>query len=195
MKNRIVLYLLMGISAMIVSCSTGKQSNRNDALTSHIDSTVNPADDFFQYANGKWFKEHPIPANEASNGIFQLIQDTINKQVLDICTSSAAVTGAEKGSNIQKIGDFYLSGMDSSELNKQALSDIKKEFDLIDQINDLDGVAKSVSFIQAVSGSPLFRFGIGQDDKISSKNAVFIVQGGLSLPDRSNYFDNVYGVL
>ena len=189
MKTRIVLYFLTGISVLIISCSTSKQSNRNDALTSHIDSTVNPVDDFFLYANGKWFKEHPIPANESSNGIFQLIQDTINKQVFDICISSSAASSAEKGSNKQKIGDFYQSGMDSTELNKRGLSDIKKEFELIDQINNLDGVAKSASFIHAVSGSPLFRFGIGQDDKISSKNAVFIVQGGLSLPDRSNYFD------
>jgi putative endopeptidase len=189
MKNQIAAYLFIGVSLTIVSCSTGKQSREIDALTSHIDSTVNPADDFFDYANGKWFKEHPIPANEASNGIFQLIQDTINEQVLDICTSSAAATSVDKGSNRQKIGDFYLSGMDSIGLNKRGISDIKKELDQIDLVKDLDGIAKSASLIQTVSRSPLFRFGIGQDDKISSKNAVFISQGGLSLPDRSNYFD------
>jgi putative endopeptidase len=35
----------------------------------------------------------------------------------------------------------------------------------------------------------MFSFGVGQDDKISSKNAIFIWQGGLSLPDRRFYFD------
>jgi putative endopeptidase len=35
----------------------------------------------------------------------------------------------------------------------------------------------------------LFGFYVGQDDKISSKMAVFIYQGGLSLPDRTFYFD------
>ena len=40
------------------------------------------------------------------------------------------------------------------------------------------------------SASPLFAFGIWQDSKISSKNAVNISQGGLSLPDRLYYFQN-----
>jgi len=51
------------------------------------------------------------------------------------------------------------------------------------------GVVEAASYIHRVSGSPLFRFGVGQDDKISSKNAIFVAQGGLSLPDRNFYFD------
>jgi putative endopeptidase len=48
---------------------------------------------------------------------------------------------------------------------------------------------KEAAYIHMVSGSPLFRFGVGQDDRISSKNAVFFSQGGLSLPDRTYYID------
>ncbi|HEX7584331.1 MAG TPA: M13 family metallopeptidase, partial [Prolixibacteraceae bacterium] len=44
-------------------------------------------------------------------------------------------------------------------------------------------------FIHRGSASPMFGFGVGQDSKISSKNAVTIWQGGLSLPDRSYYFE------
>jgi putative endopeptidase len=50
-------------------------------------------------------------------------------------------------------------------------------------------LAAEAAYIHAVSGSPLFGFYIGQDDRISSKNAVMISQGGLSLPDRDFYFD------
>jgi putative endopeptidase len=46
------------------------------------------------------------------------------------------------------------------------------------------------SYIHTVAGSPLFGFYAGQDDKISSKIAIDIYQGGLSLPDRNFYFDN-----
>ena len=48
---------------------------------------------------------------------------------------------------------------------------------------------KAAAYIHGVAGSPLFEFGVGQDDKISSKYAIFIAQGGLSLPDRNYYFD------
>ena len=118
-----------------------------------------------------------------------MIQDTINAQVRNVCESSAAITNSEKGSNKQKIGDFFFSGMDSVTLNKDGIAGLKNELDKIDGITDLKGLVKSAALIHSISGSPLFAFWISQDDKISSKNAIFFWQGGLSLPDRSLYFD------
>jgi putative endopeptidase len=176
---------------MITSCNnnTKKQNDLPDPLASHIDSTVKPGDDFFMYASGKWFKTNPIPASEQSNGIWQLIQDTVNAQIRQICESSAALKDEKKGSNKQKIGDFFSSGMDSTTINKKGISDLKSDLDKIDAINDISGIIKSAAYIHGVSNSPLFSFYIGQDDKNSSKNAMFIAQGGLSLPDRNYYFD------
>jgi putative endopeptidase len=163
-------------------------SNGPDALVSHIDSTVKPGDDFFLFANGKWFKQHPIPASESANGLWQLIQDTIDAQIKNICVSSAAVAEAPKGSNKQKIGDFYFSGMDSVSLNNKGLADLKKDMHDIDALKNLTDFIREVGYVQLVSGSPMFGFYVGQDDKISNKNAIFITQGGLSLPDREYYF-------
>ena len=160
-----------------------------DPLASHIDSTVLPGNDFFLYANGKWFKDNPIPPSEQHNGLWQMIQDTINAQVLNLCQSSAALTDAPKGSNKQKIGDFYSSGMDSVALNKKGIVDLKNDLAAIDAIKDVKGLVKEAARLRNYAGSSMFSFGVGQDDKISSKNAIFIWQGGLSLPDRRFYFD------
>ena len=192
MKNHSFLFLFVPVVAFGVTSLFGQPQRgipATDALASHIDSTVRAGDDFFLFANGKWFKENPIPASEPYNGLWQMIQDTINAQIRDICESSAAFTGAEKGSTKQKIGDFFFTGMDSVSLNKKGMADLKSEFAMIDGIQDLSGVIKTAAYIHAVSGSPIFGFGVGQDDKISSKNAIFIWQGGLSLPDRNFYFD------
>ncbi|HTX19207.1 MAG TPA: M13 family metallopeptidase [Bacteroidota bacterium] len=170
-------------------CQTQGAASSTDPLASHIDTTVRPGDDFFLYANGKWFKENPIPPSEPSNGIWQIIQDTINAQVKNICESSAQLSDAPAGSNKQKIGDFFRTGMDSVSLNAKGMADLKPDFDMIDGIKDLKGLAKAAAYVQVVSGSPLFGFGVGQDDRISSKNAIFIWQGGISLPDRNFYFD------
>ena len=176
--------------ALAPSCKPPKYSaDKADALVSHIDSTVNPGNDFFQYANGKWFKQNPIPASEQSNGIFQLIQDTINAQVRKICESSADIPSVKKGSNKQKIGDLFYSGMDSTLLNKKGISELKTDFETIDQIKNLNGIIQEAAFIHTVSSSPLFNMYIAQDDKNSGKYQVFISQGGLSLPDRNFYFD------
>ncbi|HTX88767.1 MAG TPA: M13 family metallopeptidase [Bacteroidales bacterium] len=190
MQKHLLHCLFAAMAAFMVSCSTGPgEGTVKDALVSHIDSTVKPGDDFFLFANGKWFKENPIPASEPSNGIFQLIQDTINAQVRDICESSARLTSEPKGSLKQKIGDFFFTGMDSVSLNKKGIADLKGDLDRIDGIRDLNGIVGEAAYVHLVAGSPLFRFGVGQDDKISSKYAVFVSQGGLSLPDRDYYFD------
>jgi len=191
MNKHLFNLIICGIMILgLVSCKQKKfASDKPDALTAHIDSTAKATNDFFQFANGKWFTQNPIPASEQSNGIFQLIQDTINAQILKICESAAAIQHIEKGSNKQKIGDLFFSGMDSINLNKKGISDLKDDFAEIDKIKDLNDIVKEAAYIHTVSSSPMLGFYIAQDDKNSSKYQVYISQGGLSLPDRSFYFD------
>jgi putative endopeptidase len=180
---------MLAFLAFAVSCSNPGIHPGPDPLVSHIDSTVKPGDDFFSYANGKWFKEHPIPASEQSNGLWQMIQDTINQQIRNICESSASVSAAPKGSDRQKIGDFFFSGMDSITLNRNGIEAISPELKAIDEVKDMAGFIKESARLRYVTGSALFGLYIGQDDRISSKNAFRLSQGGISLFDRSYYFD------
>jgi putative endopeptidase len=192
MKKHLLWSSLAIFTAIIAAWLTPRpnaQAQSSDPLVSHIDSTVRPGDDFFLYANGRWFKENPIPPSEQANGLWLLIQDTINAQIRGLCESCAALTNAPEGSNKQKIGDFFRTGMDSVSLNKKRITDLRDDLAMVDAIHDLQGVVKAAAYIHVVSGSPMFAFGVGQDDRISSKNAIFIWQGGLSLPDRRFYFD------
>jgi putative endopeptidase len=195
MKTLILRTAILTACLLLLSCQSKHEPQKPDELVAHIDSSIAPGSDFFLFANGAWFKNNPIPPSEQSNGLWQLIQDTINAQIRNICESSAALKDAPKGSNKQKIGDFFFSGMDSVTLNAHGIADLKSDLGMIDAINDTRGVIKAASYIHIVSGSPLFGFGVGQDDRISSKNAVFIGQGGLSLPDRRYYFDTDAGAV
>jgi len=185
-----VLVVCIILISCATSCKQTKSGNdKADSLASHIDSTAKPGDDFFQYANGRWFKQNAIPASEQSNGIWQLIQDTINAQIRKVCESSATIKDAKTGSNKQKIGDFFYSGMDSVSLNKKGISDLKIDLQAIDNIKDMKSLIREAAYIHTVAASPLLGFYIAQDDKNSTKYQVYITQGGLSLPDRSFYFD------
>ncbi|MBL0340017.1 MAG: M13 family metallopeptidase [Bacteroidetes bacterium] len=190
MKKYCLALLLPAL--FFASCGSDKQpvtTDGPDFLAANIDSTIRPGDDFFLYANNGWFKNNPIPASEQSNGLWQLIRDTINAQVKQICENSASIKDAEKGSNKQKIGDFFYSGMDSVTINAAGLANLKPEMDMIDGITDAASFAKATATVHMLSASPIFGFYVGQDDKISSKYAIFISQGGLSLPDRTFYVD------
>jgi putative endopeptidase len=187
--NRRIAFSSFAIAIFCYSLLISQFKGLQDPLVAHIDSTVKPGDDFFLYANGKWFKENPIPASEPSNGLWQIIQDTINEQIRSVCESSAKLIDAPKGSNKQKIGDFFRTGMDSVSLNTYGIADLKSDLEMIDRINNLKEIARTAAHLHVVAGAPLFGFGVGQDDRISSKNAIFISQGGISLPDRRFYLD------
>jgi len=188
MKNLKVLLILAVASLYFISCNK-KEVELSDPLVTNRDTLVNPADDFFKYANGGWFKNHPIPSTEQSNGIFRTIADTINNQIKQICEKSAQEESAEKGSNKQKIGDFYASGMDSIAINKAGISPLKSEFTKIDAIKDIPSLLTSIAHLHTIGASPAFSFYLAQDDKISTKYALFLGQGGLGLGNRDYYFN------
>jgi len=108
MKNSRILVILVVAGLNFISCNKN-EVELSDPLVTNRDTLINPADDFFKYANGGWFKKNPIPSTEQSNGIFRTIADTINNQIKQICEKSAQDESAEVGSNKQKIGYFYAS--------------------------------------------------------------------------------------
>ncbi len=159
-----------------------------DPLVINRDSTVRPGDNFFHYANGAWFKQNEIPPSEDSNGLWRMIGDTINAQVKRVCETSANAK-AEKGSNKQKIGDFYASGMDTVAIEKAGLTPLQTELDSIAHVRDLPSLLAAMAHLHTIGTRPAFSFYVGQDDKISTKYALFFGQGGLGLGDRDYYFN------
>ncbi len=166
-----------------------QEISETDPLASHVDKSVRAQDDFFDFANGAWFKAHPIPASEQDNGIFQLLEDTIQDQVRRICQTSAAQRDAPKGSNVQKIGDLYYSGMDSVARNQQGLQALDAYLKDIDAVSSLEGLAQEVAKLYRIGCAPIFTCYVSQDDHNSEQYIVQMMQGGLSMPDRTYYVD------
>ena len=160
-----------------------------DPIVSHINTSVRPQDDFFEYANGTWFRQNPIPATEKDNGIFTVIQDTIDDQIRRIC-QEASVRKQLRGSARQKIGDFYASYMDSIGRNKRGISELQNDIRRIRSVKDVNALIRMLAYVTRVSSSALFSFGVWQDQQQSDKYAFYLNQGGLSLPDRRYYVEN-----
>jgi putative endopeptidase len=188
MKLITKLTLSLFSALLLIGCNQ-KEADFTDPLLTNRDTTVNPGDDFFMYANGGWFKRNPIPASERSNGIFRTIGDTINSQIKQICEKSAEMTDAPSGSNEQKIGDFYASGMDTLQIEKLGLSPLKKDLNRIKSISDVPSLLNTIAYLHTIGANPAFSLYVGQDDKNSAKYAVFLGQGGLGLGNRDYYFN------
>ncbi|MFH4965985.1 M13 family metallopeptidase [Gaetbulibacter sp. M235] len=193
MKKSIYPISFLLFAFILIACNQKIKKNSKDftvidPLVTHIDSSYSPKTDFFMFANNGWFKEHPINPTDRANGIFVTIQDTVNAAIKKICISSSKAN-AEKGSNQQKIGDFYTSGMDTITIEKLGLSPLKAEFDNIDNITNLKQLTEEIAHLIKIGASPLLRIGVGVDDKNSQQNACFFIQGGLSLGQKDYYFN------
>jgi putative endopeptidase len=160
-----------------------------DPLFENIDTTVKPGDDFFDYANGKWIKENPIPNSEASWGIGNLVQEDIYLRLRAINENAVKEKSAE-GSISRKIGDFWAVAMDSTTIEKQGLQPLLADLALIDSANSIASLVKLSAVLAMKGASDFFGSYIGQDDKNSSEMALILYQGGLGLPNRDYYFDN-----
>ncbi|MES2286728.1 MAG: M13 family metallopeptidase [Bacteroidota bacterium] len=192
MKKIQILFASSAILLFACNSSTKKSealSELSDPIAEHIDSSFTPGQNFFLFANNNWFKQNPIPSSEKSNGIFRTIQDTINESVRKICESSVSDTQSKKGSNKQKIGDFYFSGMDTVNIEKAGYSGLNEEFIKIDAVKNIPELLGAVAHLQTLEVSSMFSFGVGPDEKNSSKNAVYIAQANLGLPERDYYFN------
>ncbi len=188
MKNFKNYMFFASILLLVASC-TKKEVTFSDPLVTNRDTTINPGDNFFYYANGGWFKRNPIPSTEKSNGIFRTIGDTINSQIKQICEKSAADKDVAPGSNKQKIGDFYASGMDTIAIEKAGITPLNAELKTIETIKDVPSLMTSIALLHTVGAGPAFSFYLSQDDKISTKYALFFSQGGLGLGQRDYYFN------
>jgi putative endopeptidase len=191
MKKILILSILLSI--IFYSCNNSEKktdtgNKTSDPITEHIDSSIAPGQNFFLFANNTWFKKHPIPSSESSNGIFRTIQDTINESIYKIC-ESAADAKAEKGSNKQKIGDFYFSGMDTLTIEKTSIAPLNEVFNKIDKIKNITELLNSVAELNTLEVSSIFGFSVTPDEKNSSKYVVYISQPKLGLPERDYYFN------
>jgi predicted metalloendopeptidase len=146
-------------------------------------TAVKPGDDFFAYMNGTWLDTFAIPADKASYGVAEKLDDEARANVRKIIEEAAA-SKAAAGSIEQKIGDFYASFMDTAKIEAAGINALKPDLDHI-------AAARTPADLSRLFGEPGFQSPIGvyvgPDDKNPDAYFVNLVQSGLGLPDRDYY--------
>ncbi|MEP9360455.1 M13 family metallopeptidase [Sphingomonas sp. KR3-1] len=148
--------------------------------TAGMDASVKPGDDFYNYANGAWAKNTPIPADKSNYGAFNILDDNAKKQTHDILE-------AAKADPSSKIGTAYATYLDTAAIDAKGLAPAQA---WIDQVKGLKSKAGYPALIAAARrngvGVPFGAY-VGQDDKDPDVYALSLGQAGLGMPDRDYY--------
>jgi putative endopeptidase len=153
----------------------------------NLDRTANACQDFNRFANGGWMAKNTIPAAYSRWGRFELLDEgntNTERQILDELLKKKS---HPKGSNAQKVADFYSSCMDESKIESEGINPLSDELKRIEQINDLLTLQDEIARFHAHRIPAVFGFGAAQDYKDSKTVIAQTVQGGLGLPDRDYY--------
>jgi putative endopeptidase len=154
---------------------------------SSIDRSVDPGRDFYLYANGGWLKQHPVPPQLPEWGRFNELMQKNGGELYKILVT-CALSHSPQGTIEQKLGDFYLSGMNADRLDRQGIQPLKHDLEQIRGVTDMKTLEAVVISLHQRGIEPFFDLSSRQDAHDSHTIIGEISQSGLGLPEQGYYF-------
>lgn len=181
---------LVSLSLLVTFSVTATFGQAAHFDVSGMDTQTAACADFYQYANGGWLAANPIPAAYPAWGVANVLNEKTRDTLHEILEAAAKNTAARKGSNEQKVGDYYASCMDEAKIEAEGLKPIQAELDLIDKIADQKSLQAAIAHMHSYGYNALFASGSNRDFKNASEAIIGIAQGGLGLPTRDYYLSD-----
>lgn len=183
MRTKQFLPMAMMFMAPVVGVNAQSKSGLD---LSNLDKSVNPADNFYQFATGGWQASHPLPAAYSRYGSFDMLQENVNKQVNTILTDLAKKKYKD-GTTEKKLSDFYKLAMDIKRRNQEGVAPVRPLLDEIESATSLDALRNlQLKYAKFGYGVP-FNSYFGADEKNVSMNILNLGQGGLTLGQKDWY--------
>ena len=151
-----------------------------------MDKTVRPQDDLFQYANGTWLRDVPIPPDRASYGVDSMMTEQSLLQQRDLIEAAQISSDPEA----RKVSDLYSSYMNEARVERLGTRPLRAELQLVAGIRNSSEIGPLLGHLDRIGiASPITTF-VRPDSKDSTQYAFWLTQSGLGLPDRDYYLSD-----
>ena len=189
MKRRVLAFSVAAVALAVAAYAQGIDSGG-------IDKSVKPGDDFFAYTNGAWLKTAEIPADRSTWGGNAILADIVEKDVAALI-QGASVSKPKAGTEAAKIADFYAAYMDDAGIEAKGTTPLKAGLAKIAAINGPKTLSAyfgsqlradvDVMNNTKLTTDNLFGLWVAADFDKPTTYSPFLLQGGLSLPNRDYY--------
>lgn len=157
-------------------------------MVAAMDRAADPCDDFYRYACGGWLDATTLPPERARMGrswttIYDRNQEVL-RELLE-AASSASVDPSRA-----RVGTLYGACIDEATIDARGIEPVRPWLDRVDAVTDLPGVWRLAGELHAEAFEPFFGAAVWADAKDPDTDVLQLVQGGVSLPDRSYYLDD-----
>ena len=186
MKYKTIL-MTMAISTMSMTANAQEQLNSGIELT-NLDTSVRPADDFYQYACGGWMKKNPLPAAYSRYGSFDQLGEDNNKRINGIL-DELLHGNYKEGSTEKKLSDLYILAMDSTKRNADGVAPAMPIIQQMENARTKEQLFEIQLQLAPYGDSEFLRASIGADEMNATQNILQIYQGGLTLGQKDYYLD------
>lgn len=155
--------------------------------TADLNRTAQPCDNFFDFSNGAWRAQNPIPASMDRWSRRWQAGEQNKDQLRSILDDVSAKPAQPAGSPAQLIGDFYAACTDQKAIDAAGIAPLQPYLARIDAIRDTAGLQQEIEALHALGVMVPFYFAGGQNPHSPNDVIADIGATGLGLPDRDYY--------
>jgi putative endopeptidase len=190
MRHRPFSLLLIAVALIAAFPAAADPALTSGIDRANFDTSVKPGDDFYEYVNGTWIKNNPVPPEYSRWGAFPKLRDDNLVALRQLMDDLTAADPATLDSDRRKLRGFYRTAMDEAKLQELGAKPLAEELDRLDQVTDRPTLVAAIAHFRAMGISGVFSLSVSQDEKQSTRYTVHLRQGGLGLPERNYYVED-----
>jgi putative endopeptidase len=154
------------------------------------DPAVSPGADFFDYANGGWYRREVIPADRTEFGMFDRLFELSENRTRRLIETAAK--GSVGDPDAAKVGDAYNAFMDQARVDQLDARPLASELAAFRRERTREDVAAQMGKAPFGLADSVMGLGIGADAKDPNAYAVYMDVAGMGLPDRDYYLQPIF---
>ncbi|MFG6417016.1 M13 family metallopeptidase [Roseateles sp. DC23W] len=185
--NRSPLHRLAA-AALVALASSSSPLTAQALDLAGLSKDVRPCDDFYAFVNANWEAATELPASRARIGSFEQLRQANDALLNQALKELADKPALQTTPGLKLIALYYSSGMDESAIEARGLTSVAPLLNRIDTLQRREDLPALMALLNRSGVAAPLGWSVQADRKDTRRNVLNLMQSGLGLPDRDDYF-------